>query len=254
MTRFTLGKHRYNRILRIALPTVFWLSVWQFAATGVGQELLLPAPSAVLRALFQQGQTLGFWQATGQSLLSIFGGMAGGVLSGVLIAILTTFFAPADWILSPAVKVIRATPVASFIILVLLWVKRAYVPGVISGLMVLPVLWMNVSKGLSETDPLLLELAQTYRFSPLKTLRLIYLPSIKPYFVSGVQTALGLAWKSGVAAEVLCLPKSAIGTQLYYSKLYLETPSLFAWTFVVIVLSFLLEWVLRLLLERRHMG
>ena len=65
---------------------------------------------------------------------------------------------------------------------------------------------------------------------------------------AGVCTAIGLAWKSGVAAEVLCLPKAAIGTQVYYSKIYLETPSLFAWTAVVIVLSMLLERIVRRLL------
>ncbi|MBP1736258.1 MAG: hypothetical protein H6Q60_139 [Oscillospiraceae bacterium] len=240
------------KLLRVAVPLAVWLGVWQIAAIGVGQELLLPAPLAVLRSLLEQGRTAVFWQAAGCSLLSIFGGMAGGVLLGSIIAVMTVFSPWADWILTPAVKVIRATPVASFIILILLWVHRVYVPGVISGLMVLPIIWMNVSKGLTETDPLLLELARTYRFSRRNLLRLVYLPSVQPYFAAGVQTALGLAWKSGVAAEVLCLPKHTIGTQLYYAKLYLETPSLFAWTGVVICFSFLLEWGLNVLLKRRH--
>ena len=83
-----------------------------------------------------------------------------------------------------------------------------------------------------------------------KTLRLIYLPSVRPYFVSGCATGLGLAWKAGVAAEVLCQPKLAIGTQLYRAKITLETPDLFAWTAVVIVLSFVLEYALGILFRR----
>ena len=98
--------------------------------------------------------------------------------------------------------------------------------------------------------PLLLEAARAYRFGRWKRVRLVYLPSVLPYFASGCHTALGLAWKSGVAAEVLCVPRLAIGTQVYYSKIYLETPALFAWTAVVLVLSFALEGLLGALLSR----
>ena len=71
-----------------------------------------------------------------------------------------------------------------------------------------------------------------------------------PYFASGCATGLGLAWKAGVAAEVLCQPKLAIGTQLYRAKITLETPDLFAWTLVVIALSFVLEYALGLVFAR----
>ena len=148
------------------------------------------------------------------------------------------------------VRVIRATPVASFILLILLWTDRSVVPGVIAGLMVLPVVWGNLCRGIRETDPKLLELAAAYRFSWWKRVRLIYLPSLRPYFLAAVTTAMGLAWKSGVAAEVLCIPRPAIGTQIYNSKLYLDIPDLFAWTVAVVALSLLLEGLLRALLER----
>ena len=109
---------------------------------------------------------------------------------------------PADWVLTPAVKVVRAVPVASFIVLVLLWAPTTgVVPAIVSALMVLPVLWGNVGKGISQTDPQLLELAKAYRFGRAKTMRLIYIPSVLPYFASGCATALGLAWKAGVAAD-----------------------------------------------------
>jgi NitT/TauT family transport system permease protein len=117
--------------------------------------------------------------------------------------------------------------------------------------MVAPVVWENVRRGLLETDKDLLEAAHAYRFGRWKTVLLLYIPSARPYFVSGCLTALGLAWKSGVAAEVICMPKSAIGTQLNYSKLYLETPSLFAWTLVVVLFSLLLERLLKALFRFR---
>ena len=233
---------------RILLPAAFWLAVWCLAAACVDQPLLVPSPIAVLRRLGELAAAPLFWRSTLVSLLRIFCGALAGTILGTLCAVLTSRFRLADWILAPAIRLVRATPVASFMILVLLWVSTGKVPGVISALMVLPVVWESVSAGIRSADPQLLELARSYQFSRRKLICYVYLPAVRPHFAAGVCTAIGLAWKSGVAAEVLCLPKAAIGTQVYYSKIYLETPSLFAWTAVVIVLSMLLERIVRRLL------
>ena len=267
----------HSRPFRLLVPLAFWLLVWQAAAMWVGRaalsaawaagdgaafrealfrgkELLLPAPLLVADTLLSLVADPAFWQAAGLSLLRILAGFLLGVALGALLAVAAAVFPWADLLLSPLVGVIRATPVASFILLVLLWVFTGRVPAVCAALMVLPVLWGNVRKGVAQTDPLLLEAAQAYRFSRWKVFRLVYVPSVLPYFASGCGTALGLAWKAGVAAEVLCVPKLAIGTQIYYSKLYVETPALFAWTAVVILLSFLLERLFGAFFQRMERG
>ena len=262
MTPSTTSRNKpHNKILRVVIPLAFWLGVWQLGAlfmdwrTAGHGSLLLPGPLEVAGRLWAlMGQTP-FWQAAGMSLGRIFAGFLLGAALGTLAAAATAAWAPAEWVLSPAVKVVRAVPVASFIVLVLLWAPAAgWVPAIVSALMVLPVLWGNVTRGVAETDPGLLELARAYRFGRGKTLGLIYIPSVLPYFASGCATALGLAWKAGVAAEVLCLPRLAIGTRLYRAKITLETPDLFAWTVTVVVLSFLLERALGALLRRWGRG
>lgn len=236
------------------IPLAFWLAVWQGAAMLAGSELLLPGPVRVVQALAAQAAGADFWRITALTLGRVFAGTAAGAVLGAVIAVLTCASRWCERILAPAVKVIRATPVASFILLVLLWVSTGRVPGVISALMVLPVVWGNVSKGIRETDPQLLELARAYRFGRGRTVRLVYLPAAAPYFAAGVETALGLAWKAGVAAEVLCRPKWAVGSEIFFARTYLETPDLFAWTLVVIALSFLVEFALVRLLRKavRH--
>ena len=253
-----MASHKvFKKLTHILLPLAFWLAVWQGAAwlvelgvEGRGNELLLPYPLSVLKALLRLGAEPSFWGTVAASLGRILYGMAVGTLTGAVLAVLTNVSSWCDRLLSPAIRVIRATPVASFILLVLLWTGRDFVPVVIAALMVLPVVWANLSRGIQATDPQLLEMAKAYRFSAVKTVLLIYLPSLRPFFSAAVTTAMGLAWKSGAAAEVLCLPKKAIVTQIYNSKLYLEIPDLFAWTVVIVTLSLILEKLLRLLLGR----
>ena len=139
---------------------------------------------------------------------------------------------------------VKSTPVASFIILALIWIGRGILPAFISGLMVLPVVWANVSAGIAAQDPHLLELAQVYGFPRVRVFRRITVPTVLPYFRSALSSALGLGWKAGIAAEVLTVPQNSIGKMIYESKLYLETTSLFAWTLAVILLSLVIERIL----------
>lgn len=261
MRSTTSRNNIWIRILKVVIPLAVWLGVWQLAAllldqkTGGHGTLLLPAPRLVGERLCGLAVQAEFWRTAAVSLGRIFCGFAAGAAAGTAAAVLTSACRPAHWVLAPAVKVVRAVPVASFIVLVLLWSPTTgLVPAIVSALMVLPVVWANVCKGIAQTDPQLLEAARAYRFGRARTVRLVYLPSVQPYFASGCATALGLAWKAGVAAEVLCQPALAIGTQLYRSKITLETADLFAWTGVVIVLSFLLESVLGLLFRRLGRG
>ena len=248
---------RNNPIFCLLLPPVFWLGVWQLCALlvdrsmgGRGNELLLPYPATVLAALTHLAGTREFWESVLLSLLRVLAGLVVGAGLGGLAAALTCASTWADRLLSPAIRVVRAAPVASFILLVLLWTGRDQVPVVIVALMVLPVVWDSLSQGIRATDAQWLELARAYRFSRWKTVRLIYLPGLRPHLSAALTTATGLAWKSGVAAEVLCLPSTALGTAIYQTKYYLEIPELFAWTGVAVALSLLLEHLLRRALAR----
>lgn len=233
-----------NKWLRAAGALVFWFAVWALASYRVGQALILPAPVDVAARLAALAATGPFWLNTGTSLLNVFFGFTAGVLAGTVLAFLTAFNKVLDALLSPALRVIRATPVASFIILALLWLGKARVPAFASALMVTPVVWQSVTAALYDTDRALLEMAKMYRFGAVKTLKLIYLPSIKSQWGAACATAMGLAWKSGIAAEVICQTHTTVGEALYNSKVYLETTDLFAWTVVVVCLSLLLENVL----------
>lgn len=231
---------RLSPALRLGAVAV-WLLLWQLASMAVGLPLLLPSPLAVLLRLGQLCTGADFWLTVASSLLRILLGFLLGVLFGTALAGLCWRFRLADALARPLLGVLKSTPVASFIILALVWVKTTWLATVISFIMVLPLIYANVREGIDSADRQLLEMAQVFRLSRRKTFRYCYLPAILPFFLSAISSALGFAWKSGIAAEVLGRPARAIGSQIYDSKIYLETPDLFAWTLVVILLSVLLE-------------
>ena len=228
-----------------SLPAfLFWLCLWQTGAMAMGNTLLLPTPVQVLRCLGKLALTASFWQLTLTSIGRVLLGVAVGILLAVLLAIFTTRWRLPDLLISPMLTAMQATPVASFAILVLIWLDRDYVPVLICVMMVLPVVHTAVSTGIRMTDPQLLEMAKIYRLPKLRILARIYVPSVLPFFRSACVSALGLGWKAGIAAEVLTVPKASIGRMISESKLYLMTEELFAWTLTVVVLSLLLQKII----------
>ena len=236
-----------KRFARDALTLAFWLAVWAALALLVHRELLLPAPWTVVRRLCALAATGAFWRITAVSI--------GRVLLGVALAAACTISKTADALLRPLMTVVKSTPVASFVVLALIWIARDWLPVFIALLMVLPVVWSNVCTGIRSADPALLELARVYSWPRGRVLRRIYVPSVQPHFLAALRSGLGFGWKAGIAAEVLTVPHSAIGRMIYESKLYLQTTDLFAWTLAVILLSVGLErLVLRALTPRGKGG
>ena len=241
-----------KRITRKIAAGAVWLLVWQLCWLAVGQDVLLPSPAGVARRLGQLICTLPFWQQVGLSLLRILTGYLLALALGAALGALTARSRLADCLLSPALRTVRAIPVASFIILLFVLMSKEHIPTVTSFLMVLPVVWANVDQGVRETDPALLEMARVFRLPPGRVLRHIRLPAVMPFFLASARTGMGLAWKAGVAAEVLAAPRLGIGRALYEAKVYLESEELFAWTAVIVAISVLLERGLVRLLGRWH--
>ncbi len=236
-TKNKIGK----RWIKGGVVAVLWLFLWQAAAKAVGQELLLVSPLTVFYRLIQLvGQPV-FWQAVLSSCGRIMAGVLLALAAGTVLAALMSRFSFLYAFFRPALQVIKATPVASFIILALVWIRSGALGAFAAFLMVLPMAWANLYQGIGAVDRDLWEMAKAYDLSPGKKLRYLYLPSLLPYFAAACSAGIGIGWKAGVAAEVLGLPKNSIGKALYNAKIYLEMPDLFCWTAVIILLSLFFE-------------
>lgn len=228
------------------------VALWQLAAMALNSHLLLASPLQVCERLASLLGEPSFYSAVLFSFCRIVSGFLLALLAAAVLAALAARFHWAEVLLFPYMSVIKATPVASFIILCLLCMEVSHLPLFISFLMVLPILYTNLLQGIRAADEALLEMARVFRLSPARRIPYVYLPQIKPFLLSACSVSLGLCWKAGIAAEVIGIPAGSIGEKLYEAKIYLASADLFAWTIVIITISILFEKLFLRLLKAAY--
>lgn len=243
-------ENKLKKILIKILVLCFWLLVWELGSRLINQELFLPSPKSVLIATYELSGTSEFWFSIINSFVRIAIGFFMGLVGGIVFAILSYKIKIINELISPLMKIIKSTPVASFIILALVWISSANLSILISFLMVLPVSFSNMLYGLQSTDAKLLEMAKVFDLSRWKRIRAIYIPTVLPFIISAMSVGLGFSFKSGIAAEVIGRPSNSIGLNLYEAKLYLMIKELFAWTLIIILLSVLFEKLIMWIFKR----
>ena len=255
-------KSGYVKALKTAVGILFWLLVWQFSAMAFGKPMIFPTPIATIGKLADLIRTSDFYTTVLQSLLRIFEGFVIGILAGIVIGAANGFeyklSGVSEALTGPLIAVFRATPVASVIILMFYFFSARTIPMLTAALMVTPIVAESVRKGLRETDRGLREVAAVFGFGFAKKLYRLYIPAAAPYLYTACRSSVGLAWKAGVAAEVICNLHGSIGNMLSNAKISIEVEDLFAWTAVTVILSVILEKLLVALLDaavrRKHDG
>lgn len=229
---------------------LFWLIVWQAAAAGIDNRILMVGPVQVLYAFLQNLMQPDFIRTVLSSFVRIGLGFFLALFAGLLFGAAGYRFRIAREILKPVIQTLKSVPVASFVVLLLIWFGSGRLSFFISFLIVFPNVYVNTIAGLKSADAGLLEMAQVFGMRRRNRFFYIYRPALMPYLNSCLKISLGMCWKSGVAAEVIGLPDHSLGERLYMSKIYLDTAGLFAWTLTVILISFLFEkavlWLVRL--------
>lgn len=245
---------KFKKAVVTVLSIIFWLGVWQIASMKINNKILLVSPVEVAVRLVSLVPTAEFWKSAAFSTVRILLGFALGMMVGCVLAWASGKLKFIRILFSPLISVMKSIPVASFTILALIWIGSRDLSVLVSFLICVPIVYANMLEGIDNLDPKLKEMSKIFRIPLWKRFTGVYLSQLLPYFRSAVRLAIGLCWKSGVAAEVIGIPDGSMGEKLFESKVYLETADLFAWTLAVIVMSWLCEKVfvsLVALLQRR---
>ncbi len=239
-----------RKAIRICVPIAVYILVWQLLSMLVGSRLLLlPSPIDTLKSIKEIVLSVSGWRSIGMTVLRILCGYLLGCGTGVILAVLTAHFRACDWLLKPLRSLIKTTPITSFALILLVSVVSGMVPVIVAMIVVVPMIWQTTEETIKNRSVQLSEMSQIY-LTPWKKLRYVSLPQILPHFFASASTALGFAWKAVITAEILALPKFGIGRQMQFHKIHVEIPELFAWTLLVILLSVLLESIIRFLLRK----
>jgi NitT/TauT family transport system permease protein len=226
------------------------IAIWWAGSLIIGSALLLPTPPEAFRALIRISAKPGFLSdlgATGLRVLIAFAlsfalGLAAGVASGISSAAKSMF--------SPLLAALRTIPFISLSVLSIIWFPSGTVPIFVAFLMAFPIVASDVSEGLGSVDAGLIEMSRVFKVPRFNMIRGLYLPSITPYLVSAGAQSLGMSWKIVVSAEVLSIPSKGIGARMDAARAFLETPELFAWTLLLVILGFIADLTLGALMAR----
>ncbi|MEG0832733.1 MAG: ABC transporter permease subunit [Oscillospiraceae bacterium] len=237
---------RHKKLIYSLFAIFFWLGIWQLFAFLLDEELFLASPVTVACSLLDILGQRSLYIMLSNSSLRIVGGFLASAALGVLMASLSSASAFIKALLQPFMAMIKAAPVASFIILALIITGSDNLALLISFLVSLPIVYTNVLIGIESIEPQQFEAADIFAMTAGDRFRAIYYPEVYPFFTSACCAGLGLCWKAGVAAEVIGLTRASLGEALYNSKIFLDIPALFAYTLIIVLVSFALEKLMSL--------
>ncbi len=241
---------KYKNLLLNLFGVAFWLLLWELLSRFVSLSFVIPGVYETFVALISLISSLKFWQI----VLSSFTRIILGYLIGSVLGIALAFFCYKSQIVSSVISklmtVIKATPVASVIMIIWFLVGSPNVPWIIATVMVMPIVWQNVMDGYRAIDKSLLEVVKIFNFSFVKKLKVLIFPSLKSYLLPALVTSGGLAWKAGIAAEIIAYTDFSIGKEIFNAKAFLESAEMYAWTVIVITLSILFEMLIKIALRR----
>lgn len=232
---------KYKKVLYTLFAAVFWIGVWQAVSMIYDMDFVLPSPARTLEVFFEKVSEYTFWSAVGFSVTRIMTGFLLSAILGIVLSLLSIRVKLTGVLFDPFCSVVRAVPVASFIILVLVMFSSEYVSVIISLLMGFPVIYSTLRRGIEATPRELIEAADVFSLGFFGRLKYIYIPHLVPYISSALSVACGLCFKSGIAAEVIGYPRGSVGEAMYLSKIGFNMPELLSYTAVIVVVSVLIE-------------
>ncbi|MCR5120368.1 MAG: ATP-binding cassette domain-containing protein [Lachnospiraceae bacterium] len=239
-----------KRFIKKTAIVVFWILLWQIAALLVHNPVYFASPLETLKELAVQGASAVFMRSLAGSLLRIVGGFAAAALAAFITAFISLRFSFFEELLKPPVSFLKSVPVAAVVVILLIWWGADHLVLCISFMVVFPNIYENMLMGLKKTDQGLLEMADVFGMGTAERFLWIYRSSYRPYLIPAMSVSLGMAFKSGVAAEIIGLPKNSIGEQLYRDKIYLNTAGVFAWIVTIILISFITEKLLMFIIKK----
>ena len=242
-------KNKLFFVIRKTLPILFLLLLWELASILVNHSYFLPDVISTLKALFTVLCELSTYKAIITTFLRVILGVCFGTFAGIILAILSHKFKFIYDMVSPIIKIIKAIPVASFVVLLYVSMHGGALPIFIAFLMVMPIVWQNLIDAYNSIDENLSEVCDAYEIPYMKRLKILIFPTLVRFLIPAIITSVGLAWKSEISAEIIVTTVNSIGEMIFYAQYAYDTAKVFAWTVIIVFLSIGFEFLTKRVLK-----
>ena len=243
-------KNKFITALKVVIPIIFWLAVWEASAIILDFSYFLPDIIATLKALVEILSSMATYEILFQTFSRVIASIVISAIFAVILAIISYKYEAVRIMISPLLAVMKSVPVAIFSVLFYVFIRGDIIPLIIASFMIMPMIWQNVLDGYDSIDKSLYEVCQSYEFSFKKRFKILIFPALIKYFIPAVITSVGFAWKAVISSEILVRTVDSVGLMISDSKYQMDTAASFAWTFLAIILSIALEKIIKKLLGR----
>lgn len=239
---------------KLILALIFWIIVWEIVSLIIANPIIIVSPIDVLLRLVQLIQSFSFYHAVIASISKILLGWFSAFIIALILVWLSKINQWVYTLVQPLMQCLKTIPLASFVILLLLWFSSSSLTFWVSFIMALPLFYVPLILKMMHLNVQLEQVRKIFDVKPYAYLTKMVLPQLDNDLYSSIKLSIGLCFKSGIAAELIGLPNHSIGSFLYESKIYLQTADLFAWTIVIVLCSVVIEKCVLTLYQRLVVG
>ncbi len=254
MSQFITSKNQ-NKIqdkdkIQVAFSCVILLFLWEIVAIGINNDTYLPRLSQVLISIKEIILEPRFGLDVLSTLLRCLVSFFMALIVAFSLGIISYSFKSFKNFLTPIISLARSIPNMILIVLTLIWFNKESAPYIVVFIMVFPVLYDCVVGAMNNIDKGILEMSKLYKISRKDKVMKIYLPSIKFSLISILSSTISLGFKIVIAGEIYGQPLYGVGSMIQSEKVNFNTTAIFAWIIIIVVISYLLDFIEKLLSRR----
>ena len=239
-----------KKIEKILVPLIFWFVIFWGLSLIVNNPILFPSPYAVLVKMSEKLISYSFWLLFFKTGLKIVFALILSQSLGVIFAYLSYRSSFMRGISDSFMAFVKTSPVAVLTIILLVWLPASLISIFLVILVVLPQTYLSLLSSLDNIDRDVREMLDIFRVGSKNRLKYVYGRLMFQTLLSSFSFVWGFAWKSGISGEIISQARQSFGNLFYQAKIYLEIDELFAYSILLVLLTFLLEKLILYLIRR----
>ncbi|MDO7787687.1 ABC transporter permease [Desulforamulus aquiferis] len=230
------------------LSLIFFLGLWQ-VISGFYKPVIVPSPMETVQALGNLMAGGKLWEHAGNSIGRGLIGFSIALLIGTPVGLLMGLSKLIRQMFQPYVVTLQVVPVISWLLLAMIWFGFERVPIFVVVISTLPLVIINLVQGVQNVNPRLTEMAKTFKVERRALIVEVYFPQVLPYLFAAMSAGLGTTWKAVAMAEFLSAQRG-IGAGMATARINLETPEVFAWTLLLVLMGLITDRALYIVNRR----